>query len=372
MSLEKVECVICNKKSPLIAKALQICGECLKIHPENAKPFAGKAHRKSKGQFSLPAFPPSETGGAKCNLCVNRCRIGAGKMGYCGLRENCDGKLYCLVEEPERGVASYYYDWLPTNCVADWVCPAGSTTGYPKYSYTRGKEYGYKNLAVFLGACTFDCLFCQNWQFRRMTRDASPALTAEELACAVDAETACICFFGGDPSAQMPFALRAAKIASEKNRGRILRICWETNGSMNKSLAKKMAEISIVSGGCVKFDLKAWNDNLHIALTGVTNRRTLNNFEMLAEYTKERTEPPFLIASTLMVPGYVNAEEVYQIAKFISDIDSSIPYSLLAFYPCFQFMDLPTTSFKLANECYEAAKAAGLKRIKIGNPHLLS
>jgi hypothetical protein len=50
---------------------------------------------------------------------------------------------------PTRGNLSWYFDPLPTNCVADWVCPAGTGVGFPQWACRDGPEYGYKNLAVF-------------------------------------------------------------------------------------------------------------------------------------------------------------------------------------------------------------------------------
>ncbi|MBM4086672.1 MAG: hypothetical protein FJ272_17950 [Planctomycetes bacterium] len=133
-----------------------------------------------------------------------------------------------------------------------------------------------------------------------------------------------------------------------------------------------MADLSLRSGGCIKFDLKAWDERLHLALTGVSNRRTLDNFEALAELGKSRPEPPFLVASTLLVPGYVDADEVRGIAGFIAGLDPTIPYSLLAFHPQFYMSDLPTTSRAQAEACEQAALAAGLQRVRIGNRHLLT
>lgn len=78
-----------------------------------------------------------------------------------------------------------------------------------------------------------------------------------------------------------------------------------------------------------------------------------------------------LSASTLLIPGYVDAEEVGNIARFISEIDPNIPYTLLAFYPCYVMNDLPTTSRKQALESKKAAEKH-LKNTKIGNIHLLS
>ncbi|HOV86300.1 MAG TPA: radical SAM protein, partial [Syntrophobacteraceae bacterium] len=81
--------------------------------------------------------------------------------------------------------------------------------------------------------------------------------------------------------------------------------------------------------------------------------------------------PPFLVASTLLVPGYVGEDEVRGIASFIAELDPDIPYTLLAFAPQFRMNDFPTTSRDHAESCLEAARSAGLRRIRIGNTHLL-
>ncbi len=140
---------------------------------------------------------------------------------------------------------------------------------------------------------------------------------------------------------------------------------------MSKSLLEEVAESSLASGGCIKFDLKAWDETLHIALTGVTNRRTRENFKWLARVKTSRRGPPLLIASTLMVPGYIDAQEVGRIAKFIAALNPQSPYSLLAFHPGYHMADLAPTSRNLARRCLDAARQAGLSRVKVGNMHLI-
>jgi pyruvate formate lyase activating enzyme len=132
-----------------------------------------------------------------------------------------------------------------------------------------------------------------------------------------------------------------------------------------------MAGLSLRSGGCIKFDLKAWDEGIHLSLCGVTNHKTLDNFLKLAKWAGQRPEPPLLIASTLLVPGYVDESEIEKIARFISSLNPEIPYSLLAFYPQFYLNDLPTTSKSHAQRCKAAAEKAGLKNVRIGNVHLL-
>jgi pyruvate formate lyase activating enzyme len=193
-------------------------------------------------------------------------------------------------------------------------------------------------------------------------------MTSEELAGCATSRTFCICFFGGDPASQMPHSLAVAAVLAQKG----VTICWETAGTMHPRLLKRAVAYSLASGGCVKFDLKAYDEDLHIALTGTTNKRTLENFKLAADLCRDVQDPPPLIASTLLVPGYVDAEEVGKIAAFIQDLSPEIPYSLLAFHPSFEMMDLPCTSAEAAKAAIQAAQNAGLKRVHLGNRHLLS
>jgi pyruvate formate lyase activating enzyme len=74
----------------------------------------------------------------------------------------------------------------------------------------------------------------------------------------------------------------------------------------------------------------------------------------------------------LLVPGYVDSFEVDRIARFIASINPNVPYALLGFAPHFCMPDLPRTSVRHAHAAEEAARAAGLTNVRIGNRHLLS
>lgn len=362
------ECQQCGRSDGRIAKVLSLCADCIRAADEDLMRRIDAIHARERGCFGLPAQPPRAPDGLVCKVCRNACQIPDGGAGYCGVRVNSGGKF--AGGTPAEGAVSWYHDPLPTNCVGDWVCAGGTGAGYPDWAYLKGPEYGYTNLAVFYEACTFDCLFCQNWHYKS-SMPQGRRHSAEELAGAVRPRTSCICFFGGDPTPQLPHALAAVRSARRQNAGRILRICWETNGSMAPALLDRMMGLSLESGGCVKFDLKAFDRNLHRALCGVDNARTFENFAAAAGRIEERPDPPPLIASTLLVPGYVDAEEVAAIASFIAELDPTIPYSLLGFHGDFVMTDLPTTSRAQAQRCLDAAKAAGLKRVRIGNVHIL-
>jgi len=350
------KCQACGQER-LVAGEIGLCYQCIKVAPTER---LLAPHRRVREALNLPPAPPSGEG-ISCKLCSNTCSIPEGERGFCGLRENLDGKLHQLAE-PGVALAHTYYDPIPTNCCAAWFCP-------PCQKVAREREV---NLAVFFYGCNFDCLFCQNAQHKYL--EEAKKITLEEFTKrALRAEVHCVCYFGGSPEPQFPFALKAAAASIEEaqKRGRDLRICWEWNGCGNENLVRQATGLSLASSGTIKFDLKAWDEKLSVALCGVSNRRAFENFTLIAQDYLPQAKHYLLTATTLLVPGYVDAEEVGHIAEFIASHDPGIPYSLLVFHGDFVMADLPITSLEQAIRCYRAVKAAGLEMVNVGNLHLL-
>ena len=367
----KKQCKVCGREDVNIAEILGVCVDCIREKPEKVYPYIFEAHRKSRVKYGLPAKPPKTMGGIPCNLCSNECVIGKGEKGFCGLRENVDGKLKSLANS-NQAVLYTYPDPHVTNCCAAWFCPAGTGLGYPKYAYTKSAEIGYYNFAVFFYGCNFNCLFCQNSSHKRFDEGYVVKIDRFVQQVLEDKRYSCICYFGGSPEPQLSFAVKASKkILEEKDEKRIVRICFEWNGCGNPKLVREAAQLALESGGNIKFDLKAFNPDLALALSGVPNRRAFENFELIAkEFYGERKDVPVLTATTLLVSGYVDHVEVEQIAKFIADLNPEIPYSLLVFHPDFQMRDLTITPIKQVKLCLEVAKKH-LKKVHVGNLHLL-
>lgn len=338
-------CELCGEQSFLVADVLGLCRRCIVERFSEALPRIERVHAKVRRSFGLPY--PAKGKSPACRLCVHHC--GGEGVSFCGLLEK--GERFAGTAG--KGLLEWYYDDLPTNCVATPFCP-------------EQKHFGYQNLAVFYAGCSFNCLFCQNWHFHELLSKREPLVSVEELLQAVHPKVSCVCFFGGDPGPQIAHALAFAR----KVRGR-LRICWETNGAMDFKVLQEMYQLSCESGGILKVDIKAFDERIHLALTGVTNRRTLENFLWLAtESTKH--DRYTVVASTLLVPGYITEDEVEQIANFIAQVNPDIPYVLLGFAPNFFFHNLPTTSVHHAQEALRRCKKVGLKNVSVGNTFLLS
>jgi len=350
-------CRLCGVKSNSVASALKLCPSCAREGGSEAVRLALEAHAEVRRRFNLPGEVPRDPKGAKCSWCSNECSIPEGGLGFCGLRYNEGGRLVHLAGL-DVGLLYAYYDPLPTNCCASWFCPGSREPGY--------------NLAVFFYGCNFDCLFCQNISHKRL--DEGHTATPRELAeRAGPRSVRCVCYFGGSPEPQLPFALKASAeaLSLASKRGVSLHVCWEWNGCGNPAMVDEAARLSLESGGNVKFDLKAWSRTLSVALSGVDNSRAYENFQRLARTLHpQRPGEPLLTATTLLVPYYVDESEVEGIASFIADLDPTIPYSLLVFYGAHAMKDLPITPRDQVVACYRAAKRH-LERVHVGNLHLL-
>jgi pyruvate formate lyase activating enzyme len=366
----KNNCLICHDNKKLVSNALGVCVDCIRDNSNSALNYSIKAHSISRSKFDLPIHPPKFSKGIQCRLCSNECRIRQNEKGYCGIRYNKAGQIQNL-SGSNHGFLHAYKDSHVTNCCASWFCPAGTGKGYPRLAKKNNPEIGYSNLAVFLYGCNFDCLFCQNSSHKRI--DQTQKISKDEFKEIVikDENITCICFFGGSPEPQLPFVISTARELVESNPNRILRICFEWNGCGNKQLVKQAAELANETGGNLKFDIKCFNENLSIALCGVSNKRTFENFSDIAkEFFDKRPDVSNITATTLLVPGYVDQIEVNSIAQFIGELDQNIPYSLLIFHPDFEMQDLPITPTNQVKSCYYTAKEY-LNHVNIGNKSLL-
>jgi len=76
----------------------------------------------------------------------------------------------------------------------------------------------------------------------------------------------------------------------------------------------------------VSVGFKAFREDLHIDYTGKSNKPILENFVKLYESGVE------LSAETVLIPGYVDAQEIGRIAKFIASVDKDLRLQIDAYF----------------------------------------
>jgi len=108
-------------------------------------------------------------------------------------------------------------------------------------------------------------------------------------------------------------------------------------------------------------DIKAHDREKHKWLTGCANDRIL-------KLPGEMVERVFTLeVLSLFIPGLVETDELKQISQSLRDVDSSIPFTILAFFPEHRMKDYRAPTVREMVEAYQAAKSVGLENVRLGN-----
>ncbi len=166
-----------------------------------------------------------------------------------------------------------------------------------------------------------------------------------------------VAFTGGDIACIAEFYAQAAeKIKKECSD---IWVLLETNGY---GLTPRNLEI-LASGGVDSFwlDIKAYDEEVYRKLCGTTNKWILEAPKLIVDmgFTLE--------ALTLYIPGWVELDQIAKIAKLIADVDKSIPFTILAFFPEYKLRDVRPPTLHEMIAAYYVAKNNGLENVKLGN-----
>ena len=261
-----------------------------------------------------------------CTLCEWRCGVNrlAGERGVCGIGI--------------PGVA------------AAMLHPA------PPASYT-----------IFLAGCNFRCLNCQNWEIAHYpdTHEpvrgfVEPAIMAEEAMGAIGSLKGRligadrIFFSGGSPDPSLPYVEEVVRDA--RKRDAKVKVNYDTNGFMTKESLARVLAIST----SITYDIKAYHDEVHRALTGAPVAPVLRNAAQIARNAPEKLWEFRL----LVIPG-ITVDEVAPVAAFIADIDEALPFNLLAFRPNFVLEHHPPAIQCLMEEAVREARETGLVNVRV-------
>jgi pyruvate-formate lyase-activating enzyme len=163
-------------------------------------------------------------------------------------------------------------------------------------------------------------------------------------------------FTGGDLTCQPEFYARCSELIKAHS---LLWVLIETNG-----YGLTPQNLDVLQGAGVDafwLDIKAYQDDVHRWLTGCSN-------EWILKLPEEMKKRKFTVeVLSLYIPGVVEIDQLEGIAIHLAKVDREIPFTILAFFPEYEMKDTRSPNLAEMVSAFEAAKAAGLKNVRLGN-----
>ncbi len=205
----------------------------------------------------------------------------------------------------------------------------------------------YRRATVYTSGCNFRCIGC-SYKLNNTSSAGNPlgeiasSLTSEEVINALKKlDLKRVHFVGGEPTLCPDI-------------GAIAEFCHEELGVRTKIGHSTGWNLPPEHIDEMNVTIKAYSSDLHKKYTGFSNRRVLNNFKKIYNMGV------VLSASTVFIPGLIDADEIEMIARFISDVDPAIPLHITGYVP------VPDTPWRAPTQS-EMAGAEDLARQYLEN-----
>lgn len=315
---------------------LAAAGLCASVASKmQAFAFQG-GHQEEQGLVEVMFYRSLEDSRVECLVCPRKCRIADQERGFCGNKENRQGRYFTLVHSRP--------------CAAN-VDPIEKKPFFHVLPGTR-------SFSIATAGCNIECQFCQNWQIAQVRPEQvrSTFMPPEEVVRrAREAGCPTISYTYSEPVSFYEFMLDTAIEGNKKG----VRSLVVTNGYINEEPLKRLCE----NVAAVKVDLKAFNERFYRELCRGELKPVLETLKCLAKWSVW-TEIVMLI-----LPGHNDGEEeIRQMARWIrEELSANVPIHFTRFRPAYKMQDLPPTPIGTLERCYEAARGEGLRFVYIGN-----
>jgi pyruvate formate lyase activating enzyme len=273
-----------------------------------------------------------------CYLCHHRCHIAESKFGFCGVRQNREGKLYTHV----YGEA-----------VAAHVDPVEKK---PLYHFLPGST----SFSIAASGCNFRCGFCQNWQISQLSFRDGAGPRGQELPPAEVVQKAkeygcqSISYTYTEPTIFFEYAFDTARLAKDQGLGNI----FVTNGYMTSDA---LMAIQPYLDAC-NVDLKFFREDSYQKVCRGHLEPVLESIRLMKKLGI------WVEITTLVVPGQNDDEEqLTGIARFLAATDPDMPWHLSRFHPDYKFGDTPATPLSALQKATAIGREEGIRFIYVGN-----
>lgn len=291
---------------------------------------------------TMPSAPQlvirEESGRVRCHACGHRCSILPGRSGVCQVRFNDGSEL----RAPAGYVAGVQVD------------PIEKKPFYHAYPGGDALSFG------MLG-CDFHCSFCQNWVTSQTLRDdaavSRPTFCSPEklIELAVQHRVPMMVSTYNEPLITADWAVEIFKLAKAEG----IRCGFVSNGHGTPEVIEFIRPYVDL----INVDLKTFSDRQYRKLGGLLTN-VLESIKLLVQMDF------WVEIVTLVVPQFNDTdEEIKQIAGFVADVSTDLPWHISAFHPDYKMTGPPRTPTETLVRAYDIGKAAGLKYVYPGNVH---
>ncbi|MFZ5951742.1 MAG: AmmeMemoRadiSam system radical SAM enzyme [Candidatus Rifleibacteriota bacterium] len=271
-----------------------------------------------------------------CELCPNRCRIGANHRGRCKARLNKDGQLFSLV-----------YGNLSTIAV-------DPIEKKPVFHVLPGSF----SLSVSAAGCVLSCRYCQNWQISQATPEevCNIQITPQQLVeKAIELDCKSISYTYNEPTVFYEFMYDTAVLAQKKGLRNIMVSC----GYINEKPLQNIMEVMDV----IKVDLKGFTEEFYQNVTKGHLEPVKSTISTLAKAGK------LMDIVCLIVPGLNDDEKVCnEMFKWLFETSGpDISLFLSRFHPTYQIRNISPTPVSVLEKLRKLAINAGINYVYLGN-----
>lgn len=295
----------------------------------------------------------------QCKVCPNNCLLTPGDRSHCRNKVNVGGTLYTLAY---GNPCTFHVDPIEKK---------------PLYHFLPGS----RSFSIATSGCVFRCLNCQNWEISQKkpeeTKEARgeefrlrpplpERLTAEQMRrlslfpedlAAVASELRCpsVSYTYSEPTAYYEYAFDSCRAVRERGLKNVLVSCGSIEERPLRDLAAHVDAAHV--------DLKGFDDEVYRKLNSGRLAPILNTLKTLKEVGV------WVEIIHLAVPTYTDKiDTIRRMCDWvIGELGPDMPIHFSRFHPQHKLAHLPPTPTETLVRAREAARAAGLRYVYIGN-----
>ncbi len=273
----------------------------------------------------------------RCRLCNHYCVIADGHKGLCNVRENRSGTLISLV----------YGNVVATHC--------DPIEKKPLFHFLPGT----RSYSIATVGCNFKCYFCQNSDISQMPSDQDQIIGSDIspdqiVKNAIETHSSSISYTYTEPTIYFELAADTARLAVPKG----IKNVFVSNGYMSEQCLHEI----FPDLHAANVDLKSFNRAFYREQCGAKLEPVLRTLETMKKMGV------WLEVTTLLIPGLNDSvDELKELARFLADLDTNIPWHISRFHPTYLITNVPPTPPESIRRARDLGYEAGLKYVYTGN-----